>query len=215
MEPYAPYSSNAQAHVAAGQYNAAQTVGLANANGMNLEFGAYVYQFGDSWYHTPSVSSAFRDANGNAIVSQGAWQSLQSMIPVNATNITRDHSHPSAAANFSQMPSSSSDKKTGDYAGTFSYSPNLYDSIGLSNGSVLGYKQTMDFQNGSFIKVDQPPVTLAPEQPLLPYNFLDRVEYPGAFQPQIVAPSSGSAAGGFLLYPNKPNNNFVQSVYAK
>ena len=45
------------------------------------------------------------------------------------------------------------------------------------------------------------------------FNFLDRAEYQGAFQPQTI--SGAGAAGGFLLYPNKPNNNSTVIVYHK
>lgn len=33
--------------------------------------------------------------------------------------------------------------------------------------------------------------------------------------PDLTSFSSSSAAGGFVIYPNKPNNNQMNQVYAK
>jgi RHS repeat-associated protein len=210
LEPYVAYPTRDEAHAAAGRWNAAQTSGMSSAAGLSLEFGAYIYQNGGSYYHTPSVTSFFRASDGSATVSESAWRSLQSLIPSGSTGVTRDHSHPSG---FQQVPS------TADWVGTQSLrGADLYESISLPDGSVWAYRQTRGaVSNGagglSIGWTNPAPSAIAPASPLAPYSFLDRVEYPDAFQPQSF--SDSGAAGGYLIYPSRPNNNSTVVVYRK
>lgn len=205
LVPYVRYDTRDEAHAQAGRWNASQTLGMSNATGLHMEFGAYVYQNGAGGFsHTPSVSSFFRAANGSATVSETAWGSLQSLIPPGAGGITRDHSHPSPEAGFRQTPSPE------DWAGTIRLGTGLFDSVSRQDGSVWGYRQvkgaTSDGAGGISIGVpiNPDPTRLAPASPLTPYSFMDRSE-----------PDFTGAAGGFLLYPNKPNNNSTVVVYRK
>ncbi len=201
-EPNVPYPTNIAAHTAAGRYTASQTLAIP---GLTPEFGVYVYQLDGNYYHTPSVTSSTTNA-----VSGAAWQSLQSLIPPGATGIGRNHSHP-PLPQWSQNPSPS------DWGGV----SRAGDSIGRTDGSVILYQNQLGINpRTGTLSPNNPVITpIAPPTTLSPYNFLNGDE---SITTPSLSPTSfngfnygGSAAGGFLLYPNKPNTNQVQSVYAK
>ncbi len=210
LEPGDPYPTLNAANISAGRFNASQTLGMINATGLRLEFASAFYTIpgSNAFYYTPSVSSAYTSPAGFPTVNQNLTLSL---VPPGAVVVGGfNHSHPNG-----QRPSVS-DQLIARDAG------NAFSSVGFTDGSVTGYNGTMGISGGNIGWQSTP---LAPALPggLTPFNFLDRSEPDYSPQPTLRDSTSSngfnfggtSAAGGFLLYPNKSNNNMTQSVYRK
>jgi RHS repeat-associated protein len=200
LEPYTPYSSYKDAQIAAARYNAELTLGQMQYHGTTQEFGSRVYQVGNSYYHTPAVTTSGK-ANE---VSEAAWVATLSMIPDNSGR-GRSHSHPPLPG-WLQTPSKE------DWSGASA----LGDTIGRVDGSVFLYKKTdkvYDPATGGIRQgggsVIAPQMQLTPRDP--EFEWAPVSDFPASPGGTNASPANG----GFLLYPNKSNTNMMQSVYGK
>ena len=137
-------------------------------------------------------------------------------IPSGAITVGESHSHPSPDLGWAQTPSTQDWSRQGTL--------NIPSAIGLIDGSVLGYSKT-GYDPTTQSITNNVSWGMAPPLPggVSPFQFLDRTEAPGTLATTSSTSnlSSGSidagagADGGFLLYPNKTNNNGVQNAYHK
>jgi len=198
LEPYKPFPTLGAALVSAGRWNAAQTAGIQRPTGLPIEFASRVFLLGENYYYTPSVAAFYRGTDGNPIVNPSL---VDGLIPSGARIVGESHSHPSG---YSSNPSTA-DQSRARQLGT------LPSSLGNSDGSVTRYDGSAMFRNGRILPGESqiaPPLSGG----IVPFNFRD------ASEPDFLMPTGSStsgAAGGYLIYPNKPNNNSAIGVYRK
>jgi hypothetical protein len=178
----------------------------------NREYGTRLYQAtGGGWGYLPPI------AGGRTGVTLPP-------PPSDAVTYIDAHSHgqpriPEKDGIFGLNPSpddfqlsfSLSQRDSGRYGGGI---------VLTSDFKVLQYQRKSVFSDGAISVQNQSAVLWQP-----PNDPLDRQLYPSYVPdfPIIGAPGSAageigltsSAAGGYLLYPNRPNNNFSRSAYAK
>jgi RHS repeat-associated protein len=209
LDANVPYLNQDAARIAAGLYVGARTLYDPGSR----ESGVYTYQLGSNWYHTPAVTSTGKINQ----ISSPDWGFALQFVPRGASNVEQMHSHPPESLGYKQTPS------LADYVGSAN-SPTRSSGLGLTDGSVFTFAGRKIIQQGDQIGVRptteaQAAVTLTRLAGPSPLSniYLDREEPPPI--PSLGTSSSyggdASAAGGFLLYPNKSNTNSMRSVYSK
>jgi RHS repeat-associated protein len=215
-DPNIPYGSLNEARIAAGQYNAALTLYSSDSR----ERGSLIYQQGLQYFYTEAVTRSTADINH---VTQADYNGLLPSIPSGATVLETSHSHPPPQVDntlYGQFPSGADNRFAQNYldkAGT----------LGLTNGSVLTYPagegRISISTNGTIYSGDPRNINealalgasvIAPPTPLANPNAIDVPPLP-AFDFSSVAAAGPAAAGGYLIYPNSPNNNGLLSAYHK